>query len=54
MSPAVHFIHEILRKCVVEFENEMKVLTQVSFSRRSIPPLLQHHMAASYQDGTAE
>ena len=25
-EPAVHFIHEILRKCVVEFENEMKVL----------------------------
>ena len=25
-KPAVHFIHEILRKCVVEFENEMKVL----------------------------
>ena len=25
-EPAVHFIHEILRKCVVELENEMKVL----------------------------
>ena len=25
-EPAVHFVHEILRKCVVEFENDMKVL----------------------------
>ena len=25
-EPAIHFIHEILRKCVVEFENEMKAL----------------------------
>lgn len=25
-EPDVHFIHEILRRCVVEFENEMRVL----------------------------
>ena len=53
-EPAVHFIHEILRKCVVEFENEMKVLDAGELlAEVDYRHCCSHHMAASYQDGTA-